>query len=63
MMNMINLSNIMTYRKVFSDESIIAKINKNSTLEELYNMYNKQIETGTGQAELLRRVLLIIKRI
>ena len=48
---------------VFSDESIIEKINKNSTLKELHDMYNKQIETGKGQAEFLSRVLLIIKRI
>ena len=47
----------------FSDESIIAKINKNSTLEELHDMYNKQIETGKGQAKVLSKVLSIIKRI
>ena len=48
---------------VFSDERIISKINKNSTLENLHDMYNKQIETGTGQAEFLSNVLLIIKKI
>lgn len=50
-------------KAVFSDKSIIAKINKNSTLKELHDMYNKQIETGIGQAEFLSKVLSIIKTI
>ena len=48
---------------VFSDERIIANINKNSTLEKLHDMYNNKIETGKGQVELLSKVLSIIKRI
>ena len=44
-----------------SDEIIIAKINKNSTLEELHDMYN-QIETGSGKTDFLSRVLSIIKQ-
>lgn len=42
------------------DQSIIAKINKNSTLEELHDMYN-QIEIGSVKTDLLSKVLSIIK--
>ena len=44
-----------------NDESIISKINKNSTLEELHNMYN-QIETGSGKTDFLNNVLSKIKQ-
>ena len=43
-----------------ADKSIISKINKNSTLEELHNMYN-HIETVEARTELLSKVLAIIK--
>ena len=44
-----------------SDESIIEKINKNSTLEELHDMYNK-IETESGKTDFLSNVLSKIKQ-
>lgn len=48
-------------QKSFSnDQSIIAKINKNSTLEELHDMYN-QIEIESVKTDLLSKILSIIK--
>ena len=44
-----------------SDNNIIAKINKNSTLEEIHDMYN-QIETESGKTDLLSKVLSITKQ-
>lgn len=47
-------------KRFSSDQSIIAKINKNSTLKELHDMYN-QIETESVKTDLLSKVLSIIK--
>ena len=44
-----------------SDNNIIAKINKNSTLEELHDMYN-QIETESGKTDFITNVLSKIRQ-